>query len=254
MPYIKTPIEGAEQIVCTRESAPEMMMDIRVRFMAKGETLRLYDEVNETAVLIQSGDAEISWGGETRAMKRSGPFDKKPFCLHFSRGTPVFIAANADSEFIIEKTDNDRVWEPVFYTPETCLYQEFGKEQWGGAGDRIVSTMFDYENAPYSNMVLGEVFNLPGKWSSYPPHHHPQPEVYYYRFDRPQGFGACFIGDDVYKSVERGHAEIPGGKTHQQGAAPGYEMYYVWMVRHVDGDPWIKTRIYAPEHEWLAYS
>ena len=69
-----------------------------------------------------------------------------------------------------------------------------------------------------------------------------------------EGFGASFVGDDVYKSVDRGHAEIPGGKTHQQGAAPGYEMYYVWMVRHIDGDPWIKTRIYAPEHEWLANS
>ena len=32
----------------------------------------------------------------------------------------------------------------------------------------------------------------------------------------------------------------------------GYEMYYVWLIRHLDGNPWDKTRIYVPEYEWLA--
>ena len=77
-----------------------------------------------------------------------------------------------------------------FYHPGNCLYQEFGKGQWNGTGHRIVSTMFDLDNAPQSNLVMGEVFNQPGRWSSYPPHHHPQPEVYYYQFDHPEGFGA----------------------------------------------------------------
>ncbi len=49
--------------------------------------------------------------------------------------------------------------------------------------------MFDLDNAPQSNLVMGEVFNQPGRWSSYPPHHHPQPEVYYYQFEHPEGFG-----------------------------------------------------------------
>ena len=43
---------------------------------------------------------------------------------------------------------------------------------------------------------------------------------------------------------------IPGGKVHPQVTAPGYTMYYVWMIRHFDGAPW-RDRIYAPEHEWL---
>ena len=64
---------------------------------------------------------------------------------------------------------------------------------------RTVRTVFDYENAPYSNMVNGEVINHQGSWSSYTPHSHPQPEVYYYRFQREEGFGACFIGDNAYK-------------------------------------------------------
>ncbi len=153
---------------------------------------------------------------------------------------------------LVQQTDNEKSWQPVFYNPQNCLYQEFGKGQWGGAGHRIVSTMFDLDNAPYSNMVMGEVFNQPGKWSSYPPHHHPQPELYYYRFSRPEGFGVGFEGDTPYKTQDGDCLCIRGGNAHEQVVAPGYEMYYVWLIRHIDGDPWDKTRIYVSEYEWLA--
>ena len=38
---------------------------------------------------------------------------------------------------------------------------------------------------------------------------------------------------------------------HSQTAAPGYAMCYAWGIRHLDGDPWDKTRIDDPEHAWL---
>ena len=106
------------------------------------------------------------------------------------------------------------------------------------------------DNAPFSNMVLGEVLNRPGKWSSYPPHHHPQPEVYFYRFDYPHGFGAGFANGDVYKTEQNGCAVINHG-FHSQVVAPGYAMCYAWGIRHLEGDPWLKTRIDDKEHEWL---
>lgn len=110
--------------------------------------------------------------------------------------------------------------------------------------------VFDYESAPWSNMVLGEALNCPGKWSSYPPHHHPQPEVYFYRFDHPQGFGAGFGNGEIYKTQHNGLSIINHG-FHSQAAAPGYAMCYMWGIRHLDGDPWRKTRIDDPEHAWL---
>ena len=113
-----------------------------------------------------------------------------------------------------------------------------------------IKTYFDLDNAPFSNMVLGEVLNYPGKWSSYPPHHHPQPEVYFYRFDRPQGFGAGFADGEIYRSGHNGMAVIRHG-FHSQTAAPGYAMCYAWGIRHLEGDPWDKTRIDDAEHEWL---
>ena len=231
---------------------PEMNMTIRIKRFKENETLTLEDDKCETAFLLLKGEAEISWNCKTEKIKRANPFEKTPYCLHVPKNTAVSITAKEGTEILIEQTDNERYFEPVFYTPDDILYQEFGKGQWEGTGYRICSTVFDYDNAPYSNMVLGEVFNQPGRWSSYPPHHHPQPEVYYYQFDKPQGFGACFIGDNVFKSTEGSACFITDGFDHQQVVAPGYEMCYVWMIRHIDGDPWYKTtRFYADEHKWL---
>ncbi len=245
--------ENNVKLLCRMgEKNADMNMNIFVKKLLKGEKFSLCDSANETAVLLLSGSVRFSWGSETRDGKRANPFEKKPYALHVCRNTEFTVEAFEESEIIVEQTDNERDFEPHFYDPENCLYQEFGKGQWGGAGHRIVSTMFDYDNAPYSNLVLGEVFTQPGKWSSYPPHHHPQPEVYYYRFDKPQGFGACYLGEDVFKSKDGSFCCIEPGKDHEQAAAPGYEMYYVWMIRHIDSDPWYKTtRIVGPEHQWL---
>lgn len=245
--------EQNEKIVCQMDGFhKEMNMNILVKRLSGGESCSVLDDENETAVLLLSGEVEFIWNDCKQVGKRANPFEKKPYCLHVCKGTPIKIQALVDSEILIQQTDNSKDFPAVFYTPKTCLYQEFGKGQWNGAGHRIVSTLFDYDNAPYSNMVMGEVFNQPGKWSSYPPHHHPQPEVYYYRFDKPQGFGACFNGEDVYKTKDGSACYIHPGDCHQQVTAPGYEMYYVWMIRHIDGDPWFKTtRFYEECHTWL---
>ena len=44
---------------------------------------------------------------------------------------------------------------------------------------------------------------------------------------------------------------FPGGKTHVQVTAPGYPMYCCWIIRHLDGDPWLKTRIVDERYAWL---
>ena len=171
--------ENGKKVLCEMNGVnSEMMMDIYVKILKKGETLEICEKSNECAVLLLSGRVNFEVGESINEIcQRANPFEKKPYAVHFPKEVKAVITALEESEVLVQQTDNDKSWEPVFYNPENCLYQEFGKGQWGGAGHRIVSTMFDLDNAPYSNMVMGEVFNQPGKWSSYPPHHHPQPEV-----------------------------------------------------------------------------
>lgn len=233
----------------TCESA--MLMDIGYQVMDSGEQLTFEDAKKETAFVILTGSVRISWQGHTAQMARTSLFDENPACLHVPAGIEVTLNADKASEVLIQKTKNDKDFAAKFYRPEDCQCDQFGAGMWNGAAERTVRTIFDYVNAPYSNMVNGEVVNRPGRWSGYIPHTHPQPEVYTYKFDKPQGFGCSFIGDDAYKITHNSFSAIPGGDSHPQVTAPGYAMWYSWMIRHLPSDPWNKTRTDDPNHVWL---
>ena len=42
---------------------------------------------------------------------------------------------------------------------------------------------------------------------------------------------------------------VPVG-VHPQVAAPGYAMYYIWVIRHLEGNPYIKPDFEA-QHLWV---
>lgn len=247
--------ERGEKILCEETGKnSHMLMDVRVQKLAAGQKIQILEQEKETAVMLLAGKVVFVFEGRLENAGRRSVFRDKPYCLHCCRGKEISVTAVEDSRVLIQQIKNSGTFDTVFYTPEMCTLQEFGKEQWEGAAHRQVLTVFDYENAPYSNMVMGEVFHKPGCWSSYPPHYHPQPELYYYEFDKPQGFGVGFDGEQCFKVGDQGCLAITPMHPHQQAAAPGYRMYYVWLIRHLEGDPWRKTRIVDPEHEWLDHS
>ncbi len=226
-------------------------MDVGVLVLEAGDSYTLQDAQKESAVLLMEGSVELSWGENTVLADRPDCFRHEAYCLLAPRDTRITLAAKGHAEVYIQQTPNEQDYEPVLYTPETVQVQHAGANgELMGAMRRESKTFFDYENAPFSNMVLGEVLNFPGKWSSYPPHHHPQPEEYFYRFDYPQGFGAGFANGEIYETHHNGLAVINSG-FHSQVAAPGYTMCYAWGIRHLAGNPWEKTRIDDPEHAWL---
>ena len=92
--------------------------------------------------------------------------------------------------------------------------------------------------------------NYPGRWSSYPPHHHPQAEIYHYRFTLPQGYGHAELGDEVYQVRSYDTIKILDGVSHAQVSAPGYGMYYIWVVRHLPGNRYTGFR-FTEEHQWV---
>lgn len=226
-------------------------MDVGLLILEAGDSFVIDEPEKEVAVLLWEGEADLQWKEGSAHLCRENPFGHGGYCLLVGRGNTITVTAVAHSEFYVQKTHNEKSFPAVLYTPETTLIQPAGaKGELMGAMRRDIITYFDYDNAPFSNMVLGEVLNHPGKWSSYPPHHHPQPEVYFYRFDYPDGFGAGFANGEVYRTGHNGLSIINHG-FHSQVAAPGYALCYAWGIRHLDGDPWIKTRIDDPEHSWL---
>ena len=232
------------------DTVNNMMMDITIYRMKAGEERTFFLETQEMAVLLVLGDLTYQWDGHEQTGHRESFIGEGPYCLHVPKAVRVTVRANQASEVLVQSTANDRDFAPLFYRPEDCRDDIFGLDVFDNKMKRTVRTVFDYRNAPYSNMVNGEVINHQGGWSSYTPHHHPQPEVYYYRYERPEGFGACFLGDDVYKIKDGSCACIPGGVSHPQVTAPAFPMYYCWMIRHLEGNPWT-DRIVDPRYTWI---
>ena len=113
--------------------------------------------------------------------------------------------------------DNPATFLPRVFRPGDVADERRGEGQVGGRCLRLVRTIFDARNSPPEvRLVLGEVVTLPGGWSSYPPHHHPQPEIYHYRFTHPQGFGHAEHGEDVFKVRQYDTIRILAGNDHAQ--------------------------------------
>lgn len=242
--------QGVKVLSRAGDRENDMMMNITVYRMKAGQIHTFLCEKEEMAVLLVLGDVKFNWEDRQARGQRANFVEQGPYCLHVCRGITVRVMANADSEILVQSTENETAFPSVFYRPEDCRDDIFGLDVYDNKMKRTVRTVFDYKNAPYSNMVNGEVVNHQGGWSSYTPHHHPQPEVYYYRYERPEGFGACFIGDNAYKITDGAVAAIPGGKTHPQVTAPAFPMYYCWMIRHLPGNPWT-DRVVDERYSWI---
>lgn len=204
----------------------------------------------ETAWLLMSGDIEGRIGDTPFRLSRSSLFDESASALHASAGTPVHIEARTASELTVYRCGNLEAFAARVFTPADVPDEHRGDGQVAGRCLRFVRTIFDARNSPSAaELVLGEVVTLPGGWSSYPPHHHRQPEIYHYRFTEPQGYGHAELGDDVYKVGHGDTVLIPPGLDHAQCAAPGYGMYYSWVIRHLPGDPYTVPD-FTEAHAW----
>ena len=243
---------AGERIISTYDGPyRDMLMDIRVFRMKKGETRRFCSAEEEIAVLLQQGRILLSWKDESRELSRKDVFTEGLWALHVCKNIEIKVEAQVDDTVIlVQRTHNDRTFPSKLYSEADAPWVDVCRGKFGDTANRHVNTIFAYHNAPYSNMVLGEIMNDRGNWSGYVPHHHPQPEVYYFLFERPEGFGASFLGDDVYKIKDGSFSAIPGGVTHPQVTAPGYKMYTCWMIRHFDGNPWT-DRIEDETYTWL---
>lgn len=149
-------------------------MDIGLLVMEDGDVYTIREAEKETAVLLFAGCVTYQWDGKTVEASRPDCFHHEAYCLLAGKDTEIVLTAHGHSELYIQKTLNDKPYEAVLYTPDTVQTEHKGfSGELMGCMSREIKTFFDLDNAPFSNMVLGEVLNLPGKWSSYPPHPSP---------------------------------------------------------------------------------
>jgi 5-deoxy-glucuronate isomerase len=253
---------GYTPLVSRSGATADMLMDFGVLKLLPGEQWEQKSDTNEQCWLLAGGNACIEWyvyasgeGPRRAEISRKNLFDYSPFCLSAPARSTVIITAGAEGcECYHAATDNPVMFKAKLFTPKDCASEFRGAGTMRETSTRIVRTVFDDTNRGESNLVIGEVIGVPGKWSSYPPHHHPQPEIYHYRFLPAQGFGLTAIGDRPYIIRDKDTILIREGEVHPQVTAPGYAMWYLWVIRHLEGahyGPATGTPVFVPEHQWV---
>jgi 5-deoxy-glucuronate isomerase len=253
---------GYTQLVPKSGATADMLMEFGILKLKPGDKWEHSSETDEQCLLLAEGSANLTWtvrspggGLQHAAISRLGLFDHCPFCLSVPSCTTITVEVLKDgAEFYYCATENSKYFSAKLFAPEegTCEFRGMGTMR--ETSTRIVRTVFDHINRPDSNLLIGEVIGVPGKWSSYPPHHHPQPEIYHYRFLPENGFGLTAIGDKPYILRDKDTVLIREGEVHPQVTAPGYAMWYLWVIRHLEGahyGPGSNTPIFVDEHRWV---
>lgn len=217
--------------------------------LSQGQVYTLFSAL-ETAVILLTGQIVFKYAGKIYEGQRDNLFEQEPHVLHVPQSLKVELLAGTDCELAVVQTENAASFTEEVFNQHNMLETEHrGKGILDDTAYRLVRTVFDKRNRRKSNLVIGEVVTFPGRWSSYPPHHHSQPEIYHYRFSKPQGYGHAQCGNQIFKAQNYATLKILAGQDHAQVAAPGYGMYYLWLIRHLPNDPYI-TPTFTPEHAW----
>lgn len=244
------PTPGVNFMLDRRQDAT-VGLDFSIIRLSAGERFEWSQPDAEGALLVISGEGKLELDGRSIDFQRPSWIEKPPYVAHGCAGAQLSAQAVSECDLALVATESDASFESRLLLPEQVQAEHRGKGMWNDAAYRIVRTVFDRSSSPdAARLVLGEVVNFPGRWSSFPPHHHRQPEIYYYRFQPEHGYGHGELGDDVFKIRCHDLLRITDGRDHAQVSAPGYHMYYLWAIRHIEGDPYTGFE-FNPEHRWL---
>jgi 5-deoxy-glucuronate isomerase len=208
----------------------------------------------EAVLVLLAGD--VTWNGTRVA--RADVFDGLASAVYLPPGTSVQVDAHVRSEVALAATRGAELLptgtSAVFVGPPDVVVHERGRPGWKRHVHDVVAG-----SVPAHSLIVGETFNEPGQWSSFPPHKHDGrdgeaalEEVYYFRFDRPDGFGfqGLYEAGGEERAVFLRHGSVVGIPSgyHPVCAAPGYRMYYLWALV---GTPRSVVMHEDPAHRWL---
>lgn len=227
--------------------------------LSSGQRHTLAAAAKETALVLLKGTAVVRGPGlsEQKIGPRADVFDAKPWTVLLPPGRAYEIEATGDLELAVCQAPSSRDGQPCVIPPENIKDVTIGRDNW----QRRALIMLD-ERVTADYLFIGEAIVPPGNWASYPPHRHDfdalpdevdMEEIYYFRFDRPKGFGIQKIYtddrsiDETLTVTEHDIALLPLG-YHPVIAAPGYKMYYLWIMAGKNRK--FLSRI-DPDHRWL---
>jgi len=263
--HIRSPRESGLRLVQPRGAhGARALQSWRLRLNPGESATHVLDD-EETIVVLQEGHGAWTAGSETWEVRRKGVFDEPATALYLPPGIrATFTATLADSpdsqgypatlEAILISTPATTGGGPALVRPAEVQIHHRGR----GIYTRDVHDLF-VRDPHATRLMVGETFNPPGHWSSFPPHKHDgrdgEPEleeIYHYRVNPAQGFGQQMLyaaGDEtVIHEVRDGDVVVLPYGYHPVSSPPGYHLYYLWAMVGAER----KLALYEdPAHRWI---
>ena len=228
--------------------------------LGDGQTFHEETKGHEACLVILGGRCTIDYGdGEwTHVGQRRNVFDGKPHSAYIPIDSSFSVTAEGPCSVAISRAPAEGKRQASLIPPEEVKCRMVGRWNW----KRKVCDILGNDSTIPEKLIVGETYNPPGNWSSYPPHKHdadnpPQElrleEVYYYKLSPPQGFGLQRVYtaegdlDEVYVVRDGDTVAFPRG-YHPVAAAPGYELYYLWIL---SGKVRLMKPNDDPHHAWV---
>jgi 5-deoxy-glucuronate isomerase len=253
-----TPASGLTSLVSPGDGDLRFI-DFGILSIARGMRFAIPTADMETALVLLRGEvAIVGLGKPCRIGPRASLFDERPWTVMLPADCGYEVEAIEDAEVAVCQAPSNRTSEAYVIGPEQVKEMSLGRGNWR----RTARIMVD-ENVPADLLFIGEAIVSDGNWASYPPHRHEKDsfpdeaemeEVYYFRFDQPQGFGIQKVYTDDRSIDETITVEdhdtvlIPRG-YHPVVSAPGYKMYYLWIM--AGRNRRFVSRL-DPDHAWVA--
>ena len=228
----------------------DMMMDYGILKLNE-ETVFEDDAKLEKVYLMLRGHVVVECAGQKHEVKRGSFLDDDFWLIDVPENESVKVTGiGPDSEMVVVRTENAKYFAAKVHDRHNSVIETRGLNTMNDAGIRVVKTMMDYSLAPESNIMIGEDNQPPGKWAGFPSHSHKQPEIYFYKFHPDNGFGLLKLGDEGVLVEHNDTITIDPDLVHPQVSAPGYAMYFLWIIRHLEGNPYIKPD-FEQQHLWV---
>jgi len=239
-----------------------VQLDLPVLARGTSASITVPDGIEAALVLLAGDmkiDGEIDGEIDGARARRTDVFDAPATAVYLPPDSTVAITALESTELALAATVGGDLHAPPGARPQVVAAGDVVVHDRGRPGWRRTVHDVIAGTVAAQRLLVCETFNAAGEWSSFPPHKHDggdgEPaleEVYYYRFDRPEGFGFQGLyehgGDERAVFLRHGAVVgIPRG-YHPVCAAPGYRLYYLWALAGAQRQ--LATHE-DPAHRWL---
>ncbi|MDO4584016.1 MAG: 5-deoxy-glucuronate isomerase [Planctomycetia bacterium] len=251
--------ENGKSEIITEANSSLSWLEVDMLKLQPGETKTYHEEYKEYGLVILGGKCTVTGEGWEFAEigTRKDVFDGPATCVYVPCNQKFTISGVTEVSIAVCKSPGMEVFEPVLIRPEDVVIKDLGKPGW----ERQAHFILD-ERVKANLIYIGEAYVTSGNWASYPPHKHDDDnmptegvleEIYYYEFDKPQGFGIQRVYtkegdiDETYTVKSGDFVEIPKG-YHPFCCAPGYNNYYLWIMAGENRGFFMTTE---EGHKWL---